>query len=407
MLMTSYLSVFSGIGGLEHPEIAPVVMCEKDSACRAVLAMTHPNVDIVDDIRALQAPPDVEFVVGGWPCQDISSAGVLGGIRAERSGLFFEMLRTAKAAHAHTIIGENVPNLLTINSGNDFHIVLEALSEAGFIHVGWRVLNARQFGLPQQRRRLFIVASHHAERAAAIHGPLPTLQERKCDREAFGFYWTAGKRSICFCRGYSPALKIGATDNNGRAPVAVMVGNRIRKLGPRECLRLQGFAELDSDHTGLSASTLLRMAGNAVPRPMGHFVVQSVAAGAPQSGVRTGFGVITESGLYSEGFAWSVEHATMPLADNLYDFLDDHSSESLSSQAAAGLIVRSVRAQQPMPAELFDVLWNLAQQRSGALRPSRANSFEAIDTLQDEMRVYRAGLKSIDQYQPSSEDDQY
>ena len=85
--------------------------------------------------------------MGGWPCQDISLAGTLGGHARWRSGLFFDMLRTAIAADAYTLIGENVPNLLTINNGNDFQVVLETLSEAGYPYICWRILNARQFGL--------------------------------------------------------------------------------------------------------------------------------------------------------------------------------------------------------------------------------------------------------------------
>lgn len=394
----TYVSLFSGIGGLEHPRVAPLLFCERDSACQSILRIAHPGVPIVDDIRALHAPPSVDFVVGGWPCQDISSAGVLGGIHGERSGLFFDMLRTAKAANAHTLIGENVPNLLTMNGGEDFHVVIETLADAGYVHIAWRVLNARQFGLPQQRRRLFIVASLYREHAAALHAAIPAFEKRKSSREAFAFYWTGGKRSICFCRGYSPAIKIGATDNNGRAPVAVMLGDQIRKLSPRECLRLQGFERLDNRHIGLSASTLLRMAGNAVPRPMGQFVVEAVTSSASSDGTQTGFGAVTESGIYEDGFIWSTTHPSSILAENLYDFLDENFDDSLSSQAAAGLIVRSVRSEQPMPSQLFEALWNLASKRGGAIWPSRSNSFEALDGLTDQIAHYRSGLKPIEQY---------
>lgn len=401
----AYLSIFSGIGGLEHPSVSPLLFCEADPACQEVLRLAHPSVPIVDDIRKLQAPPSAEIVVGGWPCQDISSAGTLGGIQGERSGLFFEMLRAAKAARAHTLAGENVPNLLTINDGDDFQIVLRTLSEAGYPHIGWRVLNAREFGLPQQRRRLFIVASSYRERAEAIHAALPRVENRNSSREAFGFYWTGGKRSICFSRGYAPALKIGATDNKGRAPVAVLLDAKIRKLSSRECLRLQGFDDLNDRHPDLADSTLLRMAGNAVPRPMGHFVLEAISRIGPFDGTKEGFGVVTESGLYEDGWIWAIRHDQSPLAENLYEYLDATVDESLSSQAAAGLLVRSIRADQPMPLQLFDLLRDLAAKRDGALWPSRANSFEALDTLAVEMAHFRASLKPISEYVSSTEED--
>ncbi|MBN9657053.1 MAG: DNA (cytosine-5-)-methyltransferase [Acidobacteria bacterium] len=402
----AYLSIFSGIGGLEHPKVAPLLYCERDEACQQVLSLTHPDVPICDDIRSLHSPPPADFVVGGWPCQDISSAGTLGGILGDRSGLFFEMLRTATAARAHTLIGENVPNLLTINNGRDFQTVIDTLVGAGYPFIGWRVLNARYFGLPQQRRRLFIVASSCRERAEAIHAALPESCSRGSKRDVYGFYWTGGKRSICFSRGYIPALKIGATDNKGRAPVAVMIDDHVRKLSARECLRLQGFDDLNHSHPRLAASTLLRMAGNAVPRPMGHFVLGAVTETAHFDGVREGFGLITEAGLYEDGWVWTINHAEPPLADNLHDFLDASSEqESLSSQAAAGLLVRSIRAEQPMPLQLYDLLFALASNREGKLWPSRANSFEALDALGDELSKYRAGLKPISDYQSAIEEE--
>ena len=360
-----YLSFFSGIGGLEHPHYPPLLFCEQDVSCQNILQIAHPEVPIVGDIRSLQTPPNADFVVGGWPCQDISQAGRLGGIKGERSGLYFDMLRAAIAAGAHTLIGENVPNLLTINNGDDFQLVLETLTEAGYPYISWRILNARHFGLAQQRRRLFIVASHFQNRAEALHAHLPSHQGNTASRDVFAFYWTGGKRSICFSRGYSPALKIGATDNRGRAPVAIMIGTQIRKLNSHECLRLQGFDDLNSQHPSISESTLLRMAGNAVPRPMGHFVVEAVTNAMVSDGFRTAFGAVTDSGMYDNGFIWSIGHREHPLAENLSDFLDPDVNDSLSSQAAAGLLARSIRAKQPMPLQLYELLWKLADARSG------------------------------------------
>ena len=316
------------------------------------------------------------------------------------------MLRTATAAKAHTLIGENVPNLLTINDARDFQTVISTLVEAGYPFIGWRVLNARHFGLPQQRRRLFIVASRHRERAEAIHSALPRCESKPANRDAYGFYWTAGKRSICFSHGYVPALKIGATDNKGRATVAVLVDDQIRKLGSGECLKLQGFDDLNHTHPNLAESTLLRMAGNAVPRPMGHFVLEAVTGTSRFDGVREGFSLITDAGLYEDGFLWAIKHEEPPLAENLCDFLDSSAEEeSLSSQAAAGLLVRSIRAQQPMPLQLFDLLRELAANRDGKVWPSRANSFEALDSLGPDAFEYRASLQPITDYQSSVEDD--
>jgi hypothetical protein len=313
------------------------------------------------------------------------------------------MLRVAKGSGAHTLVGENVPNLLTINRGRDFQIVLDALVGEGYRFVAWRVLNARAFGLPQERRRLFVVASTDRKPAEALHAAIPPLPTSRPSSEASGFYWTGGKRSICFSNGYVPTLKIGATDNKGRAPVAVLQGDSVRKLSPAEFLALQGFRDLPTE--GLSPSTILRMAGNAVPVPMGRFVLSSVANASPMTGVRTAFGLVAPSGLLDDGLTWVIDHKATPLATNLVEFLSEQENDSLSSQAAAGLIVRSVRSGHPMPQELFVVLARLAQDRSGKLKASRGNSFEALDQMQEQVIAYQRALQTISEYQDAPEDD--
>jgi DNA (cytosine-5)-methyltransferase 1 len=337
--------------------------------------------------------PKAEFVVGGWPCQDLSIAGKQAGIEGDRSALFFEMLRIAIAAKAHTLIGENVPNLLVIRRGEDFRRVLTTVADAGYRYIGWRVLNARAFGLPQERRRLFIVASRHLEYAWAIHHGVPPMERPESSRKAYGFYWTAGARSLCFSKGYVPALKIGASDEKGRAPVAVLVDGRVRKLSTQEYLRLQGFNPLQVQ-VDRPSSALLRMAGNAVALPVGRFVVKAATSALPGMGIKVGFGMVTHAGLYDDGIIWEVEHDKVPLAANLGDYLGE-SGEELTPQASAGLIVRSVRSGHEMPSELFDVLVERSRDRSRRLRASRANSFEALDSMTADIERYRARLQPI------------
>ena len=398
-----YLSLFSGIGGLEHPRLSPLMFCEADAACRDVLRHRHPGAEVHEDVLTLLDPPPAEMVVGGWPCQDLSSAGRLGGINAERSGLFFAMLRITANSGARTLVGENVPNLLTINRGGDFRVVLDALASAGFPFVAWRILNARAFGLPQERRRLFIVASKDRESAEALHASIPPTHAQPRSAITSGFYWTGGKRSICFSRGYVPALKIGATDNKGRAPVAILVHGRARKLSAAEFLRLQGFENLPGP--ALAPSTLLRMAGNAVPAPMGQFVVSSVASKAKATGRRAGWGIIGAAGMIDDGMIWEIDHPASVLSTNLVDFVDTSATETLSGQAAAGLIVRSVRSGHLMPRELYEVLAKLAANRSEKLHPSRGNSFEALDSMSDAVAAYQVSLPAVSQYTTYSYDE--
>ena len=92
----------------------------------------------------------------GWPCQDLSVAGLRKGLAGERSGLFWEVIRFAERLRPRWLLLENVPGLLSANNGRDFGIVLSALDDLGY-GLAWRVLDAQFFGVPQRRRRVFIV----------------------------------------------------------------------------------------------------------------------------------------------------------------------------------------------------------------------------------------------------------
>ena len=117
------ISLFSGVGGLEVPG-GPVLACEIDSTCHSVLRRRFQGVEIANDVVHLD-PPKADVVTGGWPCQDISVAGLKAGLKGKRSGLFFKMIDIAQTAGAHTVIAENVPNLLKLEDGMHFGLVIE------------------------------------------------------------------------------------------------------------------------------------------------------------------------------------------------------------------------------------------------------------------------------------------
>ena len=337
--MSSYLSLFSGAGGFEHPGISPLLVCESDAACGRVLKRRIPDAALHLDVRTLDVP-SADFVVGGWPCQDISSAGSMAGLDGARSGLFFDMLRIAQRAGAHTLVGENVPNLLTVNKGREFERLLNALVDAGFPHISWRMLNARQFNLPQMRNRVFVVASKHKEIALSLHATQPGLVQKDPHQKpkSAGFYWTAGGRSICYNVGFTPALKIGASDGKGRSVVAVFKDGVARKVSANTCVRLQGFDPIDFD--GESKTDIVRMAGNAVPVPMGQFVLGHVFACTSGTvrfggnGMQLGFSRFGHSGIYEKGAVWEVEHPRSVLATNLDEFVANDDGEPLTVYAS-------------------------------------------------------------------------
>ena len=96
-----YISLFSGIGGLESRKHKPIILCEKNKSCIEYLRNEYKNSEIYDDIKKLTKKnfklPKVDLVSGGWPCQDISVAGEKKGFNGEHSVLFYDLIKVAKS----------------------------------------------------------------------------------------------------------------------------------------------------------------------------------------------------------------------------------------------------------------------------------------------------------------------
>jgi DNA (cytosine-5)-methyltransferase 1 len=161
------VSLFAGVGGfdlaLERNGIEVVASVEIDKHAQKVLAYQFPNSQKFNDVREVNGEQlrkagfdSNGIIVGGFPCQDLSVAGKRRGLAGERSGLFWEIVRLLKETEAKHFILENVPGLLSSNRGKDLGTVIGALAELGY-GVAYRILDAQYFGVPQRRRRIFIV----------------------------------------------------------------------------------------------------------------------------------------------------------------------------------------------------------------------------------------------------------
>lgn len=159
-------SFFAGIGGFdlgcERAGMEVVFQCEINTFCHKVLKKHWPNIPLQKDIKTLNADeiPYANIWCGGFPCQDVSLAnqGKRKGLKGERSGLFYTYAELVKAKKPEWLIIENVPGLLNSHDGADFRILLQTLDELGY-GISWRVFDAKYFGTPQRRRRVYIVAS--------------------------------------------------------------------------------------------------------------------------------------------------------------------------------------------------------------------------------------------------------
>lgn len=178
------VSLFAGVGGFdlafERAGVEVVAAVEIDRPARGVLADRFPRTKLFtdvtevtgDDLRTAGFVPERGVIVAGWPCQGNSIAGTRGGLADPRSGLWRHVVRLLAETRAAWFIGENVPGLLSVNRGADFGIVLGDLVDLG-MGFAWRILDAQHFGVPQRRRRVFIVGHSGGD----ARGPVEILFE--------------------------------------------------------------------------------------------------------------------------------------------------------------------------------------------------------------------------------------
>jgi len=157
-----YLSVCSGI---EAASVAweplgwtPVAFAEIDPFPSAVLKHRFPNIPNLGDFTRITAADvgPIDLLVGGTPCQSFSVAGLRGGLADDRGNLALEFLRLADRTRPRWLVWENVPGVLSSNGGRDFGAILGGMVELGY-GFAYRVLDAQHFGVPQRRRRVFVV----------------------------------------------------------------------------------------------------------------------------------------------------------------------------------------------------------------------------------------------------------
>jgi DNA (cytosine-5)-methyltransferase 1 len=239
--------LFAGIGGLESGLSSTghetLMFCEIWEPARAVLSAHYPEIPNEPDITKLKGlPDDVEIVVGGFPCQDLSQAGLTAGIGGSRSSLVGHVFRLLDQRKVPWVVLENVSFMLHLDRGRGLRTLVEAFEERGY-RWAYRVVNSLAF-LPQRRERvLFVATSTDTDPAdvlfaddVVVHQPMTSLAT-----DAHGFYWTEGVRGLGWAPNAVPTLKNGSTVGIASPPAVLLPDGSIVTPDIRDAERLQGF----------------------------------------------------------------------------------------------------------------------------------------------------------------------
>ena len=171
-----YIDLFCGIGGF-HQALSKlgcecVLACDIDKSCQENYKENY-HINVVDDVTKIDPStiPDFDIICGGFPCQPFSSIGKRQGFEHPTQGtLFFDVLRIIKNKRPKAFILENVEGLVNHENGKTLKVILESLAssvngkevsssdgESLHYHIHWKVMNSQFFGVPQTRKRIFII----------------------------------------------------------------------------------------------------------------------------------------------------------------------------------------------------------------------------------------------------------
>ena len=315
------VSLFAGVGGfdiaLDRNGVNVVAAVEIDDNARGVLKHRFPTTELFTDVMEVTGEqlinagfnPDNGIIVGGFPCQDLSTAGKQAGLAGARSGLFWEICRILDETKARYFILENVPGLLSSNDGRDMDTVIGALVERGY-GVAYRVLDSQHFGVSQRRRRVFIVGAMGddwrtsaevlalTESGAGIadsgneEGPESASSAHFGADEHSGVVkrFSKSRRAAnnqdfetWVVRPFTNTLNLFDNASETRATELLVHDNKVRRMTPVECERLQGFPDgwtaqrYDYKQNAVIDqvdSSRIKQMGNAVAVPVVEWIVK-------------------------------------------------------------------------------------------------------------------------------------
>lgn len=294
-------SLFSGIGGIDlgfiqsGHEIIWTNEIDKD-ACKTYRFNFPNNKLIEDDIRNIDATEldDIDILTAGFPCQSFSIMGYKKGFNDSRGNLFFEITRIIDIKRPRIVFLENVRNLMYHDNGKTFLVIYNSLVQFGYF-VKYKVINATDFNIPQNRSRIFIIAfldyndckNFEFPVSIPLEKSIEDILERTIKHDDFYYYNCDSKyyqelnRKIMRKEGIyriddsgiankqykiCPTLKANMGTYPDRVPI-IRDNFGIRKLTPRECLDFQGFPER-FQFKGIPVESAYKQCGNTVCVPI-------------------------------------------------------------------------------------------------------------------------------------------
>jgi DNA (cytosine-5)-methyltransferase 1 len=282
-------SLFSGIGGFElaarRVGFSTNLSCEIDLAAQAVLKKHFPEHRLESDVSKIAAiPAGTDIVAAGFPCQNLSMAGDKSGIAGAKSKVverLFELLDVRRSPFA---VIENVPFMLYLDGGQAMRWLVGRFEKLGY-RWAYRTLDSRTFGLPQRRRRIYLVASTQIDPADILFRDWRSVEEQTTVdlQRPIGFYWTEGRSGGGLVQDGVPPIKVGSTIGIKSTPAVLLPDGTVRTVSISACERLQGFPvgwtkaadEIDS-------RSRWRLVGNAVSVPVASWVLRQLTSRSSQ-----------------------------------------------------------------------------------------------------------------------------
>ena len=315
-----FIDLFSGIGGFrqgfEKNGFECVFSCEINSKCREVYTVNFGEVPFADISNINPADlADFDILVAGFPCQPFSICGKKLGFEDTRGTLFFDICKIIKIKQPKVIVLENVKHLIHHDKGNTLKVIIASLEDLGY-RVNSKILNAKDFGIPQHRERIFIIATqgkpfNFSRLKTQLTPKLREFLDKTGDFEILdkseytliesprkqdsgllfvGYrnkgIWKTGVRPntehlsrvhrqpnrIYSVDGVHPTIP--SQETSGRFFIYIPEQDMVRKLTLKECYRLMGFPEDFKSYP--SAGESYKQIGNSVCVPVVEAIAQEI-----------------------------------------------------------------------------------------------------------------------------------